>query len=97
MQSILTFCYKECNIGELTSDDINSLTCTGELEILGSTQVETVGGHNPLNKRPLELGHQSRTQLILAALKMHTVIANVETHINMVISRRVSAYTTRTK
>jgi len=71
--------------------------CTGELEILGSTQVETVGGHNPLNKRPLELGHQSRTQLILAALKMHTVIANVETHINMVISRRVSAYTTRTK
>ena len=92
------FCYKECYIGKLTSDDINYLTCTGELEILGSNQVETVGGgHNSLNKRPLELGHQSRTQLILAALKMHTVIANVETHINMVISRRVSVYAARRK
>lgn len=80
------------------SDDINYLTCTGAPGILGSTQMEKVGGaRNPLNKRPLELGHQSRTQLILGALKMHTVITNVETHINMVISRRVSIYATRRK
>lgn len=42
--------------------------CTGELGNLGSTQVEVVGaGHNPLNKSPLELRHQNRTQLISAA------------------------------
>ena len=59
-------------LGSLTSVescDIKYLTCTGELGILGSTQVEAVGaGHNPLDKSPLEPRHQSRTQLILAAL-----------------------------
>jgi hypothetical protein len=83
---------------KLNSDEINYITCTGEPEILGNTQVETVGGgHNLLNKKPLELGHQSRTQLNLAALKIYTVIANVETHINTVTSRRVNIYTTGRK
>ena len=51
------------------SCDIKYLTCTGELGILGSTQVEVVGaGRNPLDKSPLEPRHQSRNQLILAAL-----------------------------
>lgn len=65
VQAILAFCYNECYIRKLNE----YLTCTGELGNLGSTQVEVVGaGHNPLNKSPLELRHQNRTQLISAAL-----------------------------
>jgi hypothetical protein len=45
------------------------LTCTVEPGIPGSTQMEVVGAdRNPLHKRPLEREHQSRSQLILAAL-----------------------------
>jgi hypothetical protein len=45
------------------------LTCTGELGVLGSTQVVVVGvDHNHLHRIPLEPDDQSKVQLMLAAL-----------------------------